>query len=68
MAFNLFNNAIVSPPPATEYNELVLLFLIIDLAISILPFAKSGFSQYPAGPFHKTVLLLFIKSFISSIV
>ena len=30
---------------------------IILFAISIIPAAKLGFSKYPAGPFHKIVLL-----------
>ena len=58
--FNLFKKETVSPPPTTEKILLDLLFSIILFAIFILPFAKSGFSKYPAGPFQSIVLLLSI--------
>ena len=51
----LFNNETVSPPPTTEKILFNLLFLIIVFAISMLPFAKLGFSKYPAGQFHNMV-------------
>ena len=41
-----------------------LFFSLIFFAISKLPLAKFGFSKYPAGPFHRIVLLSSIILFI----
>jgi len=52
--FNLFITLIVSPPPA-----IVVAFSdAICVAISSVPFANSGISIIPRGPFHITVLAL----------
>ena len=64
----LFIRATVSPPPATEKISFDLFLSAIFFPISKLPFAKFGFSKYPAGPFHKIVLLNSIILFILFIV
>ena len=56
-----FNNATVSPPPATDVAPLAVA-AIISSSIERLPAAKAGISNTPCGPFQKTVFDLLITS------